>query len=72
MKRAEVSLSNYDLTDDEVNSVVQEWSAHTFKPGDIDMALAKLEMIAAERVLRKHGLYDSHRASMLRETLIVR
>jgi len=60
--RAEQTLSNFDLNDDDLSSVIKEWTEHYF-PEDCspDFPIVILEQIAHRHLLKRKGLWEESR-----------
>jgi hypothetical protein len=60
--RAEQTLANYNLNDDELDAVIQEWSESNIPEGCTpDFPIAILEKIARRYLLKKQGLWKDYR-----------
>ena len=60
-EQAEVILGSLDLSDSEINDIVEEWCSHDIEYGQMTRMLAKLQRIAFEYILKREGLYSGYR-----------
>ena len=68
--RAEKTLANFELNDEDLASVIQEWSNCDIPEGcSPDMPLVMLEQIAFRHLLKRKGLWESSRNYHVEYTL---
>ena len=60
-EQAETILGALDLSDSEINDIVEEWCSHDIEYGQLTRMLAKLQRIAFEYILKRDGLYSGYR-----------
>ena len=56
-------LSNFDITEEEVNSIVKEWTERTYIKGEETLSLINLHKIAHKHVLLRTGEYSTYMAT---------
>jgi len=59
---AETILGPLELSDDEIDAIVEEWCSYDFEIGQVTRALAKLQRIAFEYLLKRGGNWDDYRS----------
>lgn len=66
MYRAEQTLANFKLNDDELDAVIKEWAESNIPDGcSSDFPIAMLEKIARKHLLKKHGLWEEFRSRQI-------
>jgi hypothetical protein len=60
-QQAELILEPLDLSDDEVNAIVEEWCSYDFEIGQVTRCLAKLQRIAFEHKVKSDGAWKGYR-----------
>ena len=61
--RAEQTLANFNLTDEELDAVIQEWSECNIPEGcSPDFPIVLLEKIAHRYLIKRLGLWEESRA----------
>jgi hypothetical protein len=61
---AEVILGAMDLSDAEINDIVEEWCSCDIEYGQVTRMLAKLQRIAFEYILKRDGLFSDYKDQM--------
>lgn len=59
---ASVILGSLELSDNEINAIIEEWCSYDFEVGQITRALAKLQRMAFEYLLKRDGGWKEYRS----------
>lgn len=59
-------LEPLDLTDEEIDKIIEEWCSHDFEIGQVTRCLAKLQRIAFEYITKREGYWEEYKAKFSR------
>jgi len=57
------------LSNEEINTIVEEWCSYDFEVGQTTRCLAKLQRIACEYLMKREGTWKEYRQQFSRRTL---
>ena len=55
-------LKPLDLTDEEIDKIIEEWCSYDFEIGQVTRSLTKLQRIAFEYIMKREGYWGEYKA----------